>query len=106
MSTAASSVPDATPPRDVELTPRAIHDALLPEEVGDFDRQYRRAMLEAAESLDLTEVFKLLEHWRWIARMSLDPVAHRRMLATAAALNAGEDVPTVSLTALKARLGL
>ncbi|MGQ0631067.1 MAG: DUF6247 family protein [Sporichthyaceae bacterium] len=102
----AAAAPDAMPPPDVELTPRAIHDALLPEEVGDFDRQYRQAMLEAAESLDLTKVFALLEHWRWIARSSLDPVSHRQMLANAQILLAGGEIETELWSVTKARLGL
>jgi hypothetical protein len=33
-------------------TPREIRAALTGEEIGHFDREYRHAMTEAAESLD------------------------------------------------------
>jgi len=32
----------------------------LPEEVGDLDREYRRVMAEATETLDLTSVLEML----------------------------------------------
>lgn len=34
-------------------SPRAIRVSLLPEEAGDFDREYRQVMREAMETLDL-----------------------------------------------------
>ncbi len=105
-STAAASVPDATPPRDVELNPRAIRDALIPEEVPEFDRRYREAMLAATESLDLTEVVALLAHWRRHARLSRDPEAYRRMLAQIEILNSGGEIETEPWAVTKARLGL
>jgi hypothetical protein len=89
-----------------DLTPRQIRAALLPEEAGDFDREYRRTMAEATETLDLNPVLELLERWRRVAWSSQDPAAHQRMLDTAAALNAGEPVATESWQQVKARLGL
>ena len=41
--------------------PRSIRGALLPEEAGDFDREFRGAMARATETLDLTGVLQLLE---------------------------------------------
>ena len=32
----------------------------MPEEVGDLDREYRRVMAEATETLDLTSVLEML----------------------------------------------
>jgi hypothetical protein len=84
-------------------TPRAIRAVLLPEEVGDFDREWRTALARAAETLDLTEVFDTLERWRRIARSTqADPQAHRRMLTTAARLRSGEDIPSASVDEVKA----
>ena len=84
-------------------TPRAIRAVLLPEEVGDFDREWRTALARAAETLDLTEVFDTLERWRRIARSTqADPQAHRRMLATAARLRAGENIPSASADDVRA----
>ncbi len=88
-------------------SPRAIRAELLPEEAGDFDREYRRVMAEATETLDLAAVLEMLERWRRVAWSSRDDLAaHRRMLEKASRLVAGEDVPTEPWSAVKARLGL
>jgi hypothetical protein len=57
--------------------PRSIRGVLLPEEAGDFDREYRAAMAQATETLDLTGVLQLLERWRRVAESSRDAVAIR-----------------------------
>lgn len=87
-------------------SPQAIRAALLPEEVGNFDREYRREMAAAIETLDLTPVIEMLARWQLVARSSQDPQAHRRMLAHAAILNAGGDIPRTPWDETKARLGL
>jgi hypothetical protein len=46
-----------------DKTPRAIRAALLPEEIGDFDREFRAVMAEATETLDLTIVTSFVERW-------------------------------------------
>ena len=51
-------------------SPRAIRAELLPEETGDFDREYRQVMREAMETLDLTPVLEMLERWRLVALLS------------------------------------
>ena len=90
-----------------QLTPHAIRAQLLPEEAGDFDREYRSVMAEATETLDLTSVLAMLHRWERVARLTAhDPQAHRWMLRTAAALNAGEDVPMVPWDQVKGELGL
>jgi Family of unknown function (DUF6247) len=96
-----------------DTTPRAIRAALLPEEVADFERDYRHALKTAAETLSLEELRKTLEHWHRIARMTqADPTAHRRMLQRAEeTLRTGEPgARTVSADQVKAlirdRLGL
>jgi hypothetical protein len=104
MSVAASG---AEPSPAGSLTPRAIRAQLLPEEAGDFDREYRRVMAEATETLDLTFVLAMLRRWERVARLTAhDSQAHRRMLRTAAALNAREDVPMLSWDQVKGELGL
>jgi hypothetical protein len=104
MSVAASG---GEPSSIGRLTPRAIRAKLLPEEAGDFDREYRRVMAEATETLDLTTMLAMLRRWERVAQLTEhDPQAHRRMLRTAAALNAGEDVPMVSWDQVKGELGL
>lgn len=90
-----------------DLSPKAIRARLLPEEAETFDAQFRSAMNEAAENLDLNGVLDFLRHWRLIATASTaDPAAHRRIMATAARLAAGEDVPNEPWPVTKARLGL
>jgi hypothetical protein len=94
----AGAVPDRTP--------QAIRAALLPEERGDFDREFRGTMREATETLDLTVVGELLERWWRIAVSSTDPASHRRMLEQARRIEAGADIQTTTWADLKARLGV
>jgi hypothetical protein len=86
-------------------SPKAIRAALLPEEAGDFDREYRQAMTEAVESLELTGVLALLRRWQRVAWSSRDERAHRRMLERAEQLSAGEPVATEPWSVTRARLG-
>ncbi|GAA0394908.1 hypothetical protein Acor_64560 [Acrocarpospora corrugata] len=85
---------------------RTIRDALLPEDVGDFDREFRHLMAEATESLDLGPLTEFSERWSRWAQLSADPVAHRKMLDQVRRLNQGEDVPALSRAEVEARLGL
>jgi hypothetical protein len=88
-------------------TPREIRAALTGEELGQFDREYRKVMAEATETLDLSGVHAMLERWRRVAwSAGDDPAAHAHMLAAAARLSAGEDVPVVPWEQARARLGL
>jgi len=87
-------------------SPRAIRAGLLPEEAGDFDREYRQVMREAMESLDLTPVLEMLDRWGRVALLSRDPERHRRMLDRAERLQRGEDLPTEPWPVTRARLGL
>lgn len=107
MSVAASSGSDPATPLGGRLAPRSIRDRLIPEEAGDFDREYRRVMAEATETLNLQPVLDMLTRWERVARMTdHDPEGHRRMLHTIERLKAGEDVPTVPGDEVKRRLGL
>jgi hypothetical protein len=77
-------------------SPGEILAALVGEEIGHFDREYRRVMADAAESLDLSGVLAMLERWRRVAWSTRDdPEAHRRMLDIADRLSAGEEIATV-----------
>jgi Family of unknown function (DUF6247) len=89
--------------------PRSIRGLLLPEEAGDFDRDFRAAMARATETLDLTAVLQLLERWRRVAESSRDVQAHRRMLDRAARLSHGDtagEVSTEAWSVTRNRLGL
>jgi hypothetical protein len=81
-----------------------VRAALIPEEVGEFDRD----MAEAAKAGDPAMVRETLESWRRIAWMTAanGPEAHRRMWQRAAAKYTGEDIPAHEpLPVTKARLG-
>lgn len=96
--------PDPEPPRFG--TPREIREALLPEEVDDFDRQYRAALATAADTFDLAGLDELLDHWRMIARLSQDVDGHRRMLRKAAALEADGPLGSEPWESFRLRHGL
>ncbi|MBE1457283.1 hypothetical protein H4W79_001497 [Nocardiopsis terrae] len=102
----AQGSPEQSPNERINRNPRAIRSALLPEEAGDFDRECRRVMNEARESLGIAPVNECLDRWWHVAMSSRDPEAHRRMLDTAAKVERGEPVCTVPWSELKARLGL
>ena len=53
-------------------TPAAIQDALLAEDRSAFNTAYQRALAAAREDLDLTDLFRCLEHWRRIALLQRD----------------------------------
>jgi hypothetical protein len=89
--------------------PRSIREVLLPEEAGDFDREFRSAMAQATESLELTGVLQLLERWRLVAESSRDAQAHRRMLRYAELLgraSTADAVTTEAWSVTRSRLGL
>lgn len=86
--------------------PRGIRECLLPEDIDQFDQEYRTAMAEATVSFNLSELRELLESWRRVAWLSLDPDRHRRMLEKARRINAGEYVHTVPWEEVRARLNL
>jgi hypothetical protein len=92
-----------------DTSPQAIRAALLPEAVGEFDRDYRRALDIARETLSLDELHKTLEAWHRIAwSTQAGSEGHRRMLADAEqALRTGEPPSgSVPWRSLKAELGL
>ena len=89
--------------------PRSIRGVLLPEEAGDFDREYRAAMIQATESLELTGVLQLLERWRRVAESSRDAQAHQRMLHNADLLghaSTADEVVTEAWSVTRSRLGM
>jgi len=59
--------PGADDPLPPGATPATIRSALLTAEHDAFDLAYRRALTTARDDLDLTELFRCLEHWRGVA---------------------------------------
>lgn len=93
-----------------DASPREIRAALIPEERPQFDRQWRAAMAEAAETFDLTGVDKTLQFWR-LRATHIDELGHngyRRWLAEIEQrARTGESPPgSVPWSQLKAELGL
>ncbi|WP_051581185.1 DUF6247 family protein [Pseudonocardia acaciae] len=93
-------------------SPAAIRDALIDEERTAFERSYRRALADEAETLDLTGVLDVLRNYHRIAWLThrQGPEAHRRMLDKAAEIvRTGENpdgVPADEVRALiRQRLG-
>ena len=108
---AAAAEPSAEPGRPpfADASPARVRAALIPEEAAEFDQQWRTVMATATETLDLVEVFAVLESWRRIAWMTSThgPDAHRSMYRRAAARLTGHDIaPDEDLARTKARLGL
>lgn len=96
----------ASGPRSLlDARPQEIRAGLLPEESSDFDREFRQALADAMETLDLTDVLALLQRWQRIALSSRDEHAHRRMLQHAERLADGDDIATEPWTHTRARLG-
>jgi hypothetical protein len=84
----------------------AIRNALLPEDVADFDQEFRTVMAEATSAMDLTVLAAFIERWRRIAWSAGEPDGHRAMLERAQRLLAGEEVPTMPWAETRSRLGL
>ena len=110
MTTAAASGPEpgrGRPPF-ADASPAQVRAALIPEDLAEFDRQWRSAMATATETLDLTGVHRILECWRRIAWLTTanGPGGYRRMLARAdGTLRTGELPPdSVPLDQVKALL--
>lgn len=78
-------------------SPAEVREALWPEYRDAFDRAYREALAEAGRSLDLTELHRMVEHWRIRAWVTRDQAEHRRVVRFAAELLTGgvppEDEP-------------
>lgn len=69
----------ALPP---EGSPAAIRDSLIDTERDEFERAYHQAMVEAAETLDLTRVLDVVRNYHRIAWLTQrqGAQAHRQML--------------------------
>jgi hypothetical protein len=73
-------------------TPADIRAALLPGDANAFDDAYAAALAAARESLDLTELFACLEHWRRVALLQRDPSRFASIARRAAERLAGRPV--------------
>jgi hypothetical protein len=74
-------------------TPAAIRGALLDEDRAVFDTAYQHALACAREELDLTELFRCLEHWRRLAVLQREPERFASIVRRAAERLTGQPVP-------------
>jgi hypothetical protein len=74
-------------------TPADIRAALLPGDARAFDEAYAAALTAARESLDLTDLFACLEHWRRVALLQRDPSRFASIARRAAERLTGRAVP-------------
>lgn len=102
----AAEVERPRPRNFKDASPREVRAALVPEEQADFDQQWREALNNAADSLDLTELYDVLDSWRRRATTTnyLGHDGYRKLLARAERiLRTGEPEPgSVPLEDVKA----
>lgn len=91
--TAAGEPAPAGDPLLPGASPAAIREALLPEDTPAFDDAYRSALVAARDSLDLSDLFDRLEHWRRMALLQRDPQRFASVVRRAAETITGEPVP-------------
>lgn len=88
-------------------SPAAIRSALLSDDCAGFDTAYESALATTRESLDLSELFRVLEHWRRVALLQRDRDGYRALVRRAAELLTGEPVPDDEpLAVTRARAGM
>jgi hypothetical protein len=85
VTAASAGSPQPGRPPFVDATRTQIRDALTPEDVAEFDRQWREVMNQATDRLDLSEVHEVLESWRRIAWLTVvrGPQGYRQTMASA-----------------------
>jgi hypothetical protein len=81
----AEAVEPSEPRTFKDASPREVKAALVPEERTDFDRQWRTALSDAGETLELADMFRVLDSWRRRAMITtqLGHHGYRTMLARA-----------------------
>ncbi|MFI6046263.1 DUF6247 family protein [Nocardia sp. NPDC051321] len=85
--------PSSGHPLRPSASPQDIRSALFPTDRAEFDSAYAQALTYARESLDLTELFRTVEHWRRTALLQSDRESYRRVVRKAAKLLTGEEIP-------------
>jgi hypothetical protein len=88
-----SEQPPGGDPLRPGAAPAAIRAALLEEDRARFDVAYEQALGVARESLELTELFRCLEHWRRLALLQRDPDRFASIARRAAERLTGDPVP-------------
>jgi uncharacterized membrane protein len=80
-----------------------IRDSLtIPEDRDEFDREYKRALATAAETMELAGVHAMLEQWRCRAWVIHDLEVYQRMMDRVERLRRGEALPSVLVEEVRA----
>lgn len=88
-------------------SPEDIRSALLPDEAELFVAEYIQALRRAKTSLDLTDLFAVLDRWQGRALLQADRDDFARVVRTAAERLNGEPVPVNEpLEVTRARIGM
>ena len=99
--------PQAGHPLRPGATPHDIRAHLLPEDRKEFDDEFRQALIAARDSLDLEDLFKMLEHWRRVALLQSNPANFRQVVRRAAELLTDETSPdNEPLAVTRAKAGM
>lgn len=105
-----SPEPAAVPGLFNAAVAREIHDALIDDERAEFEQRFHEVMERAGRTLDLAEVFTVLDAWREVAIKTQQHgvEGHRRMLNQVKHTLATGEPPegSVDWDDLKAELGL
>lgn len=107
MTAEAFSDDGAVPALAPDATPEAIRNALVGEERVEFERRYRAALVDAADTLDLTGVLDVLRAYHRIAVQTRyrGERAHRQLLDKVRLITAERRNPdAVSVQAHRDRL--
>jgi Family of unknown function (DUF6247) len=92
-SPAETATVDLPPLPKPGASPGEIRAALWPGYRAAFERDYRAALVEAGQELDLAPVHAVLGHWRMRAWMTRDRATHRRSMRRAVELLTGQQPP-------------
>jgi hypothetical protein len=80
-----------------------IRDSLtIPEDRDEFDREYKRALATAAETMELAGVHAMLEQSRRRAWVTHDLKAYQRMMDRVERLRRSEALPSVPVEEIRA----
>lgn len=100
-SVGAPTPASSLPPQGA--SPRVIRDSLtIPEDRDEFDREYRRALATAAETMELAGVHVMLEQWRRRAWVTHDLEVYQRMMDRVERLRRGEALSSVPVEEVRA----
>ena len=84
---------DAPHPLLAGVSAKIIANHLLPEDQERFRVEYEAALDEARRTYELAPVQDVVEHWRRIAVLQLDPVAFKRSVRRIAEAVTGQPTP-------------